>query len=237
MSNEPCAGLCTHAQLLHPSQTGHLIQIMHGGEAQTCAARFAAANDEWGRCLQRSHGMGTNHFCSCWLWACQRFRGGKLTAAVSRLQEPTRFRISGPEEKSQPHGKRLETGFTSGGKEPNIHTQTFVPRWNITATFFSWEHYMICTLIKISLFAEKCEGNWHTAELIIIIIIDFTKKKWHSSIISPCSDDLQMTQKCQTVKRKKQKTTALTSQLTSHVWSPRRFFSPLNCITLRDSPN
>lgn len=37
MPNELCAGVCTHAQLLHPPQTGHLLQIMHGRATQACA--------------------------------------------------------------------------------------------------------------------------------------------------------------------------------------------------------
>lgn len=32
-----CAGVCT---LLHPPQTGHLIQIMHGRATQACAAHW-----------------------------------------------------------------------------------------------------------------------------------------------------------------------------------------------------
>lgn len=40
MPNELCTGVCRHAQLLHPPQTGHLIQIMHGRATQACAAHW-----------------------------------------------------------------------------------------------------------------------------------------------------------------------------------------------------
>lgn len=48
MPNEPRAGVCTRAQLLHPPQTGHLIQIMHGRPTPVCTAhwRLQMINEE-----------------------------------------------------------------------------------------------------------------------------------------------------------------------------------------------
>lgn len=40
MPNEPRAGVCTRVQLLHPPQTGHLIQIMRGRSTQVCTERW-----------------------------------------------------------------------------------------------------------------------------------------------------------------------------------------------------
>lgn len=86
MPNELCRRV--HARTVITPSANRTFNTNYAQQSNVsmCGA-LATANDKWGCCLQRSHRMWTNNFCSGQLWARQRVGSGKQTAAMSSLQE------------------------------------------------------------------------------------------------------------------------------------------------------